>query len=175
MLLVGESPAGALSSYVRNFFGNSFQQKDRCPPQERASLRSNGALQRVEWLFARYPHAHIIREKDSICVPASSPSGLGIALMTDANRCTLVLGSWYDDCDCVTTALEYIENALLGRLRVRVDRIGSEPHQWAVERRMPDGSWSEEALMCTLRLRSNGGVTSTYLQNDPPTALPGVA
>lgn len=122
-------------------------------------------LKQADGIVSKYPAAQVDRTLARTTVKSASPSGFDVSLLTDSGRCTLALGSWYDDFDCIGTAMSYFDLALNGGVRVRIDKVGMEPVQWAIERHLGDEVWVEEGLMGVLWHRCDRPRQSVYLRN----------
>lgn len=113
------------------------------------------------------PDVQLVSQDDAVTVLRVSPNGPDVTVILSDGRCTLAVGTWHDDLVSMDVALEYVKLAVEGHLRVRIDQLGGKPWQYALERRIDDGSWREESVMLvprfTLWARKK---TTHYLQNE---------
>jgi hypothetical protein len=100
-----------------------------------------------------------------ISVGGSGPLGIDIGICLHEEACTLRLGGWYDEMPDVELALGYVERAIDGRLRLRVQCAGHRPRKWIVKCRDDDGAWVEEAFTCGVRMWWPGKKSEIYLRN----------
>lgn len=121
----------------------------------------------VRRAVAGRPDAQVLVDTDSVTVLRLTPEGPDVTAILADGRCTLAIGSWYDDMYSLDLTLAYVQMAVEGNLRVRVDRLGNKPWQYALERRAADGTWHEESVVTLPRFRLWAGEkTTTYLHND---------
>lgn len=117
-------------------------------------------------LIESFPHADLIRGIHCLTVPATSPGGFRTRFAIDKQQCTL----YFDDCavDVASTAqaLELLELALSGELRLRIDTVSGRPHRWSVERRNVDGGWRAEHVASVFNFKFWGRTASVCRQND---------
>jgi len=84
-----------------------------------------------------------------IRIPATSPGGFDITLLSADGGHVLFLGGWHDEFADLDLALTYVRLALSGDLRLEVEVIGAKASSWSLQRRRADGSWQEESLCAT--------------------------
>lgn len=121
---------------------------------------------KIEELVRHNPDVRLDHGDDFIRVTPLSPTGLPVTLILADGRCTVALATWHDDFECVDLALSFVELAISGDLRVKVETVGAKPHAWTVERLMRDGTWAVESSMSAVRLFTWGRRAVHYLRND---------
>lgn len=125
------------------------------------------ALRWLDDIFARYQKATAICSRNRITVPPISPQGFAVTLSTDGGRCRVLLGPSCEEFGSVAEATEYMTAAICGDLRLRVS-LDRRPHRWTVERRLPDGSWIDDAAFETLPgAHPCSADNAWYFRNDP--------
>lgn len=133
-------------------------------PRQGSSLDRLAA--KIEELVRYNPDVRFDHGGDFIRVTPLSPMGLPVTLILSDGRCTVALATWHDDFECVDLALSFVELAISGDLRLKVETVGAKPNAWTVERLMPDGTWAVESSMSAVRLFSWGRRAVHYLRND---------
>ncbi len=112
------------------------------------------------------PDARIVVAGNSVTVMRRSPEGPDVTAILADGRCTLAIAAWHEDMPSLDATLSYAKLAVDGDLRVRVDRIGGKPWQYALERRLGDDSWIEESVVVFPRLNLlRRQKTTHYLRN----------
>lgn len=115
------------------------------------------------------PEAQVVIENDAVTVLRLTPQGPDVTAIISEGRCTLAIGAWHDDMDSIDVTLAYVRMAVEGDLRVRVDKLGGKPWQYALERRLDNGTWQEESVVVLPRLALwRREKTTHYLQNAAP-------
>lgn len=104
------------------------------------------ALRWLDDLIASHPKVTAICARNRITVPPLSPQGFAVTLSTEGGRCKVQLGPLWEEFGSIAEATDYMDAALHGDLRLRVD-LSQRPHAWAVERQLPDGSWIDDAML----------------------------
>lgn len=102
-------------------------------------------------ILASHPKVAPIIGQAQLTIPMTSPDGFTISLINDSGRWTLAMGGWHDDFNSIDRAIDYIGEALDGKLRIRIDS-DYKPHTWAVERLLSDATWVEEDRLRAARL-----------------------
>ena len=120
----------------------------------------------IEQMLAACPRARHVRGLRSLSIPASGPEGFDVMLALDQSECILCFDGWSLEFNRPEQALHYVELALHGEMRLKIDSIGGRPWRWTVERLGPDRAWLVENVMGFLRLRFWGEKRVTYLCND---------
>ena len=120
----------------------------------------------IERMLSSCPAARHVRGVRSLSVPASGPDGFDIVLALDQSECILCLDGWSLEFNRPEQALEYVELALCGDLRLRINSLAGRPWRWTLERLALDRSWKVENVMGYLRLRFWGEKRVIYLRND---------
>jgi hypothetical protein len=112
------------------------------------------------------PDAKIVVDGESVTVLRRSPDGPDVTAILSEGRCTLSIGAWHEDMESFDATLAYAKLAVEGDLRVRIDKIGRKPWQYALERRLEDNSWREESVVVFPRLNLlRRQKTTHYLRN----------
>jgi hypothetical protein len=107
--------------------------------------------EKLAGVLAAHPKAAPIIGQGHLTIPAISPDGFTISLINDSGRWTLAMGGWHDDFNSISRAIDYIGEALNGKLRIRIDSDYKQ-HTWAVERLLSDGTWVEQDRLRAARL-----------------------
>jgi hypothetical protein len=103
---------------------------------------------------------------DHVRVHASGAEGFDAGIVLSDGACIVTLGAWHDDFDSVDMAMEYLELAVKGALRLKIERVGARPRRWTVERRQDNQTWVEAAMMDVPMFFRTGARSTTYLRND---------
>ena len=120
--------------------------------------------------FARlsqdYPTLPLILTESRLSVPCTAPDAFAMAIETDRGRYVVRLGEWRDEFAVAGEAMELIEAALRGEIRLRID-IDAQAQHCSAERRLPNGEWItlphyEDTVDDAPRV---GSVRTIYLQN----------
>lgn len=106
------------------------------------------ALRWLDGLLARHDNLKATCRKNRITVSPVSVHGFAATLSTEGGRCRVLLGPCCEEFGSVAEATDYMTAAIRGDLRLRVD-LNWQPHRWAVERLLPDGSWIDDAAVET--------------------------
>ncbi len=78
-----------------------------------------------------------------LSIPAAGDDEFSIRLSRSGGVWILCFDSWHEDFHDRASAIQLIQDALSGRVRLRIDRIGGRPFKWTVERLEGDGRWIE--------------------------------
>ena len=97
-----------------------------------------------------------------------APDGFSMSIKTDRGRYTVCLDEWRDEFALAGEAVELIESALRGDIRIRVD-ISTVGRRHTAERRLPNGGWINlPSFEDTIDGTSTGKLIRTvYLRNGP--------
>jgi len=144
-------------------------------PASRAALEATigrafhmRVLKEIAHLSQNYPALPLILTESKISIPCTVPDGFAMSIETDRGRYVVRLGEWRDEFALADEAVELIESALRGDIRVRID-IGPGGRYYTAERRLPTGGWIdlphfEDALYPIPR---SGPTRTIFLRNGP--------
>ena len=120
--------------------------------------------------FARlsqdYPTLPLILTEKRLCIPCTAPDAFAMAIETERGRYVVHLGAWRDEFAVAGEAVELLEAALRGEIRLRID-IDARTQHCSAERRLTNGEWItlpryEDALDDAPMV---GAVRTIYLRN----------
>jgi hypothetical protein len=106
-------------------------------------------------LMQDYPTVPLILTEKRLLIPSIAPDEFMIAIDVDRGCYVLHLGAWRDEFAVAGEAVELIEAALRGDIRIRID-IDARAQHCSAERRLVSGDWvtlprnddsAEDALM----------------------------
>ncbi len=125
-------------------------------------------LKEIAHLSQNYPALPLVLTECKISIPCTAPDGFAMSIETDRGRYVVRLGEWRDEFALADEAVELIESALRGDIRIRID-IGPGGRFYTAERRLPDGAWIdlphfEDALY---PLPKSGPIRTIFLRNGP--------
>jgi hypothetical protein len=98
------------------------------------------ALKEIAHLSLNYPALPLVLTENRISVPSTVPDGFAMSIETDRGRYVVRLGEWRDEFALADEAVELIESALRGEIRLRID-INAHGSHYSAERRLPSGEW----------------------------------
>jgi hypothetical protein len=75
-------------------------------------------------------------------IPAAGEAEFDIYLMRSGSVWILCFDNWHEDFQDRASAIRLIKEAMSGRIRLRIDRIGGKPFKWSVERLRSDDCWT---------------------------------
>jgi len=120
---------------------------------------------RVEAMCAAYCGVELVAGSDFIRICGSEPRGFDIVLSLVAGGYVLSLGGWHDEFTDVEAALCYMQLALAGNLRLKIECCGRKVRSWVIERRCDDDGWREEGFLIAAPSWWPRPVTTHYFQN----------
>lgn len=125
-------------------------------------------LKEIAHLSQNYPALPLILTESKISIPCTAPDGFAMSIQTDRGRYVVRLSEWRDEFALADEAVELIDSALRGDIRIRID-IGVGGRCYTAERRLPNGDWiSLPHFEDTIDPVQRSGPTRTiYLRNDP--------
>lgn len=97
-------------------------------------------LKEIAHLTQNYPALPLILTESRIAIPRTAPDGFTMSIQTDRGHYVVCLGEWRDEFALAGEAVELIESALRGEIRLRID-ISARNTRYAAERRLPNGEW----------------------------------
>ncbi|HWV81030.1 MAG TPA: hypothetical protein VNZ50_06340 [Hyphomicrobiaceae bacterium] len=97
-------------------------------------------LKEIAHLSQNYPALPLVLTESKISIPCTAPDGFAMSIETERGRYVVHLGEWRDEFALADEAVELIESALRGEIRVRID-IGPGGRFYTAERRLPSGDW----------------------------------
>jgi hypothetical protein len=87
-----------------------------------------------------YPTLPLILTEKRLSVPCTAPDEFPMAIETDRGRYIVHLGAWRDEFAVAKEAVELLEAALRGEIRLRID-IDARAQYCSAERRLINGEW----------------------------------
>lgn len=87
-----------------------------------------------------YPTLPLILTEKRLAVPCTAPDEFPMAIETDRGRYIVHLGAWRDEFAAAGEAVELLEAALRGEIRLRID-IDALAQHCSAERRLTNGQW----------------------------------
>ena len=125
-------------------------------------------LKEIAHLSQNYPMLPLVLTESKISIPCTAPGGFVMSIETDRGRYVVRLGEWRDEFALADEAVELIESALRGDIRIRID-IGPGGRCYTAERRLPDGAWIDlphfdDAIYPVSR---SGPTRTIFLRNGP--------
>jgi hypothetical protein len=78
-----------------------------------------------------------------LAIRARNNDEFNIAILACNGNLIVALDDWHDEFYDIEAAVAFVSQAILGNIRLRVDRIGGRPWRWTVERRSFNGLWIE--------------------------------
>jgi hypothetical protein len=112
--------------------------------------RTHEILSDLRNIISRQPVARLEIASDGFLLHPQE-SGFTIKVIPTSDQPILAFAGWHDELDW-DVCQGYIEAALAGHLRVRIETLNCKPWKWALETVQPDGEWAELAAMSCLRL-----------------------
>lgn len=98
-------------------------------------------LKEVAQLLQNYPTLPLVLTESKVTISHAAPNGgFTMSIETDRGHYVVRLGEWRDEFALASEAVELIEAALRGELRLRID-IGDNGRHCSAERRLPNGEW----------------------------------
>lgn len=97
-------------------------------------------LQEIASLSQDYPGLPLILTENKASIPSTTADGFEVSIQTERGHFIVCLGEWRDEFALVGEAIELIEAALRGEIRLRVD-IGPREQHWTAEKRLLNGQW----------------------------------
>lgn len=101
--------------------------------------------------FGRKSNTATVPVEEPLSIPAGADDEFNIKLIRSGRVWVLCFDFWHEDFYDRASAIQLIKEALAGGLRLRIDRMGAQPVQWAVERLGSDGRWIELYVSRVLR------------------------
>jgi len=97
-------------------------------------------LREIAHVSQNYRALSLILTENKIAIPCSTPNGFAMSIRAERGRYVVHLGEWSDEFALVSEAVELLEAALRGEIRIRID-IGFYDRCIAAEKRLPSGEW----------------------------------
>jgi hypothetical protein len=91
-------------------------------------------------LSQNYPTLPLILTEKRLSIPCTAPDAFAMAIETDRGRYVVHLGAWRDEFAVAGEAVELLEAALRGEVRLRID-IDALAQHCSAERRLANGEW----------------------------------
>lgn len=134
------------------------------------SLALTGRPAGIEQIMARLERVSG-EGRETVSIPATGPDGFAIVLWYDVHGIRACFGGLEQDFDTLQGATAWIERAVSGEYRLRIDFVGKRPVKWTLERAdgAPDGdqlSFGYVVLFAAFMKRR-----TVYLQNKPTARL----
>ena len=125
------------------------------------------ALQRIAQVAWRYPNLPIVITSNAIQVPCPTESGFSMCVQFCASKYVVYFAEWSATVNTISEALDLMNAALRGRIRIRSD-IGFSDTCWRAELCGPDGNWQPLVLPNdSIEVREPPNpARAIYLQND---------
>jgi len=125
-------------------------------------------LKEIAHLAENYPELPLVLTENKISIRCTVPGGFSMSIQTARGRYVVCLDEWRDEFALAGEAVELIESALRGDIRIRVD-ISTAGRRHTAERRLPTGEWiSLPSFEDTIDETSTGRLIRTvYLRNGP--------
>jgi len=125
------------------------------------------ALQRIAQVAWRYPNLPIVITPNAIQVPCPTESGFSMCVQFCASKYVVYFAEWSTTVNTITEALDLLNAALRGKIRIRSD-IGFNDTCWRAELCSPDGIWQPLILSNdSIEVREPPSpARAVYLQND---------
>lgn len=125
-------------------------------------------LKEIAHLSQNYPALPLILTENKISIPCAAPNGFPMSIETERGHYVVRLGEWCDEFALADEAVELLEAALRGEVRLRID-IDARGRCCAAERRLPNGEWirlprHEESIG---HATAAGPIRSLFLRNAP--------
>jgi hypothetical protein len=124
------------------------------------------ALKEIAHVSQNYPELPLVLTENRISIPCMFPDGFAMSIQTDRGRYVVRLGEWRDEFALAGEAIELVEWALRGEIRLRID-IGARGRKCTAERKLLSGEWvrlpsHEDELDDPLLV---GPIRTIYLRN----------
>jgi hypothetical protein len=87
-----------------------------------------------------YPTLPLILTEKRLSIPCGAPDEFNMVIETSRGRCVVHLGAWSDEFASVGEAIELIDAAVRGDIRLRID-IDERAKHCSAERRLINGDW----------------------------------
>lgn len=87
-----------------------------------------------------YPTLPLILTEKRLSIPCGAPDEFNMVIATNRGRCVVHLGAWRDEFASVGEAIELIDAAVCGDIRLRID-IDERAQHCSAERRLTNGDW----------------------------------
>ncbi len=87
-----------------------------------------------------YPTLPLVLTEKRLSIPCAAPDEFNMAIETSRGRCVVHLGAWRDEFASVGEAIELLDAAISGEIRLRIDIDERGPH-CSAERRLTNGEW----------------------------------
>jgi hypothetical protein len=89
-----------------------------------------------------YPTLPLILTEKRLSIPCTAPDEFSMVIETKRGRCVVYLGAWRDEFASVTEAIELLDAAIAGEIRLRID-IDERGQHCSAEQRLINGDWIE--------------------------------
>lgn len=123
-------------------------------------------LQRLSILKQRHPSLILIHAPNEVIMPAPTRHGFPMAICTNNGRYSVRLGEWWDDFARAEEAVELIDDAMCGYIRLKVI-VDDTARLSTLERQLPDGIWLEQPRTVAGETRSTTDTPyAVYRHND---------
>jgi len=125
-------------------------------------------LKEIAHLSQNYPTLPLILTDNRITIPATVPDGFAMSIQTERGRYVVRLGEWRDEHVLAEEAVELIESALRGEIRLRID-LDARGQYCTAERKLPNGEWIGLPFFddTTRKPIPVGPIRTLYLRNGP--------
>ena len=97
-------------------------------------------LKEIARLSEDYPGLPLILTENKVSIPCTSLDGFEVSIETHRGHYIVALGEWSDEFALVGEAIELLEAALLGEIRLR-DDVSAQGQCWLAEKRLLSGQW----------------------------------
>lgn len=87
-----------------------------------------------------YPTLPLILTEKRLSIASNAPDEFNMAIETDRGRCVVHLGAWRDEFASAGDAIELLDAAVRGEIRLRID-IDERAQHCSAERRLANGEW----------------------------------
>lgn len=125
-------------------------------------------LKEIAHLSQNYPTLPLILTENKITIPCTVPDGFAMSIQTERGRYVVRLGEWRDEHVLAGEAVELLESALRGEIRLRID-LDARGQYCTAERKIPNGEWISLPFFedTAKKPAMVGAVRTLYLRNGP--------
>lgn len=122
-------------------------------------------LLQLDRIAAAKPATECFYARTSVVIPAVDQAGFDIKVVLEPVGFIILFDEAMLEVRTHDLAIELVESALNGRIRVKIDAIAGKPWQWTAERLQSDGRWTVESVTGQFRFRLWRAATSHYKIN----------
>ncbi len=97
-------------------------------------------LKQIADLMQYYPNVPLIVTRNKISIATTAPDGFAMSVRTECGRYVVNLGNWRDELVHAEEAVELVERAMRGEIRLRID-IDARGQHYTAEQMLPKGDW----------------------------------